>query len=108
MYTKFWEQVIDWSLRPTESKNLVMTTEYRDGKVKVIVDARDDKIKPLTNLRLSGGVSTPTGQEEARGGIDLKFEQKNSGVYEAEFKADGGRLVFHQRPEQSKEGGAQR
>ena len=32
LYGKFWEQVIDWSLRPTESRRLNMITEYRDGK----------------------------------------------------------------------------
>ena len=105
MYIKFWEQVIDWSLRPTESKNLVMTSEYRDGKVKVIVDARDDKNQPLINLSLRGGVSTPTGQEEARGGIDLKFEQKNSGVYEAVFKApEAGSYFINVQSSQKKVG----
>ena len=35
MYAKFWEQIIDWSLRPTESRRLNMTTEYRDGKIRI-------------------------------------------------------------------------
>jgi hypothetical protein len=90
MYIKFWEQVIDWVLRPTESKNLAMMTESRDGRVKVIVDARDDQNRPLINLNLHGGVTTPAGQ----GGIALKFEQKNSGVYEAEFKASDAGSYF--------------
>jgi uncharacterized membrane protein len=94
MYVKFWEQVIDWSLRPTESKSLAMTTEFRDGKVKVIVDARDEQNRPLTNLSLRGGVTPPSAKGEGPGRIDLKFEQKNSGVYEAEFKADEAGSYF--------------
>ena len=38
MYSKFWEQVVDYALRPTETGRLTMTTEYQDGKVKVIVE----------------------------------------------------------------------
>jgi hypothetical protein len=94
MYGKFWEQVIDWALRPTESKSLVMSTEFRDGKVKVIVDARDDKDRPIVNLNLRGGVTTPSGKPEGQGRLELKFEQKNSGVYEAEFKADEAGSYF--------------
>jgi uncharacterized membrane protein len=94
MYVKFWEQVITWSLRPTESKNLVMTTEMRDGKVKVIVDARDENNKPIIDLNLRGKVTTPTGKAEAQGKIDLEFKQTNSGVYEAEFKADEAGSYF--------------
>src|SRR5262249_51463744 len=52
MYAKFWEQVIDWSLRPVESKRLVMAADYRDGKVKIIVDARDENNRPISNLQL--------------------------------------------------------
>src|SRR5262249_52908462 len=31
VYAAFWEQVLGWVLRPTESGRLVMHTEYRDG-----------------------------------------------------------------------------
>jgi hypothetical protein len=88
MYVKFWEQIITWSLRPTESKNFVMTLEQRDGKVKVFVDARDDNNKPLTELVLRGKVTTPSGKAEQENRGDLVFKQTNAGVYEAEFKAD--------------------
>ncbi len=93
MYVKFWEQTLDWALRAVETGKLTMTTEYRDGKVRVIVDARDSNNRPLTDLKLRGGVTTPI---EREGGAPaavpqigpLKFEQKNSGLYEATFKAD--------------------
>jgi hypothetical protein len=88
MYIKFWEQTIDWSLRAVETgKNLVMTTELRDGKVKVIIDARKGGKKPLTEVELKGGITSPALKPGPRRPA-LKFEQKNSGIYEAEFKAD--------------------
>jgi Mg-chelatase subunit ChlD/uncharacterized membrane protein len=88
MYVKFWEQVITWSLRPSESKNFVMTLEQRDGKIKAIIDARHDNNKPLIDLDLRGKVTTPSGKAEAEGRADLEFKQTNAGVYEAEVKAD--------------------
>ena len=59
-YLKFWEQVVDWALRAVETGRMIMTTEYRDGKVKVLVDARDENNHPLTDLTLQGGVTSPS------------------------------------------------
>jgi uncharacterized membrane protein len=94
MYVKFWEQLIDWTLRPVESKRLgPLTTEYKDGKVRLTLEARDDHGKPEIHLRLRGGVTTPGGGEDARR-VELHFEQKNPGQYEAEFKADEAGSYF--------------
>jgi uncharacterized membrane protein len=91
MYSKFWEQVVDYALRPTETGRLTMTTEYQDGKVKVIVEARGDrdgkKDQPLTDLILEGGITSPSAKQDEIGKMQPHFEQKRSGVYEAEFKA---------------------
>jgi hypothetical protein len=101
MYAKFWEQVIDWSLRPTESKRLSMTTEYRDGKIRVVVEARvrDEKNpgreRPDTDLRLRAGVTGPGGRPEDAGKRqNLRFVQKNSGSYELEVKAEEAGSYF--------------
>jgi hypothetical protein len=94
MYVKFWEQVITWSLRPTESKRLNLMTEFRDGKVKVIVDARDEQNRPIDDFKLKVGLTTPAGGKAEAQKPDVKFEQKNSGVYEAEFKADEAGSYF--------------
>ena len=41
-YVHFWEYLVEWAMRPDEKNSrLQMTTEYRDGKVKVVVEARD-------------------------------------------------------------------
>lgn len=93
IYAKFWEQAIDWALRPVESKNLTMTTEYKDGKVKVTVDARNEKNQPRTDLTLRGAVTLP-GEKPDAPEVQLRFEQKSSGVYEAEFKAEEAGSYF--------------
>lgn len=94
MYSKFWEQVLDHALRPVESRRLVMTTEYRDGKVKVTVDARDENNRPLTDLQLRGAFTPPEARGDDPRRQELRFEQKNSGVYEAEFKAEEAGSYF--------------
>jgi uncharacterized membrane protein len=93
VYAKFWEQVVDWALRPTESKRLNMLTEYRDGKVKVTVEARTEDGRPDTKLHLRAGVSAP-GEPEGGKKQDLVFVQKNSGQYELEVKAEEAGSYF--------------
>jgi uncharacterized membrane protein len=92
MYTKFWEQLLDWSLRPVESTRLSLTTETKDGYVVVRVDARRDDGEPDVHLTMRGGVSTPSGRPDAA--HQLRFEQKQSGVYEAKFRADEAGSYF--------------
>lgn len=93
-YTKFWEQVVGWAVRSVETGKLAMTTEYRDGKVRVMVDARDKDNKPLTDLIMRGGVTTPSPQGDTPRKMELEFKQTNSGIYEAEFKADEAGSYF--------------
>jgi hypothetical protein len=94
MYLKFWEQVVGWSVRSVETGKLAMTTEYRDGKIRVVIDARDEKQKPLTNLKLEGAVTPPNPMANGGKPIILKFDQKNAGQYEATFKADEAGSYF--------------
>src|SRR5262249_48785775 len=64
-------------------------TEYRDGKIRVTVEARTDDGKPDTTLKLRGRVTGPGGRPDEGGQKqDVVFAQKNSGVYEAEIKAE--------------------
>jgi uncharacterized membrane protein len=88
IYLKFWEQVVGWAMRGLETDRLVLTTEYREGKVRVVVEARDENNRPLTDLKLEGKVSSPGGLAEGKAPIELKFEQRAGGYYEAEFKAE--------------------
>jgi uncharacterized membrane protein len=93
-YYKFWEQLLDWCVRAVETGNLAMTTEFRDGKIKVTIDARDQNNKPMTDLILRGRFTPPSLKAEDPRQTELKFVQKNSGIYETEFKADESGSYF--------------
>ena len=88
IYLKFWEQVVGWAMRGLETERMVLTTEYREGKVRVVVEARDENNKPITDLKMTGKVSSPLGGADGVPPVELKFEQRAGGYYEAEFKAD--------------------
>jgi uncharacterized membrane protein len=94
-YGKFWEQVITWAMRGAETDRLAVTTEYTNGKVRVRVQASDDGNKPITDLILQGGITSPKDLKDGEKKLELKFQQTASGLYEAEFKAeeDGTYLV---------------
>jgi hypothetical protein len=95
IFAGFWEQVLGWVLRPVESGRLLMNTEYRDGKIKIVVEARTQDGKPDTSLKLRGGLTPPTGKGGEPGKQkELTFVQKNSGVYEAEVKAEEAGSYF--------------
>jgi uncharacterized membrane protein/Mg-chelatase subunit ChlD len=94
-YDKFWEQLVGWACRSVETGRLSMTTEYRDGKIKVILDARDNDGKMLTDLNIKGGATPPGGaQAEGDPKVQFKFDQTRPGIYVAEFKADEAGSYF--------------
>ncbi len=94
IFAGFWEQVLGWALRPVESGRLLMHTEARDGKVRVVVEALGPDGKPDTNLRLRGGLTTPGGKDDAARKQELRFAQKAPGQYEAEVKAEDAGSYF--------------
>lgn len=93
LYAKFWDKIVDWSLRPVETGQLTMYTQIRDGKVKVIVDTRDSK-QPLDegDIVLEGSVTPPS--DQPREAAQIRFERKSADVYEAEFKAEDAGSYF--------------
>ena len=94
MYQKFWEQVINWAMREAERGRLTLTTEYKDGKVRVIADVRDDKDKPVGGLTLKGAVSLPGTLAPGEKPPAIEFRPKGGGLYEAEFTADEAGSYF--------------
>jgi uncharacterized membrane protein len=94
IYGSFWEGVIGWAVRPVESHLMTMTTEIRDGKARVVVSVRDKNGRPVNNLIIKGGITSPGKLHPDRLGEDLKFEQKKAGTYEAEFKAEEAGSYF--------------
>jgi uncharacterized membrane protein len=89
MYAKFWDQLVAWSLRAVDKgKNLQMNTEWRDGKLRIVVVARDDDKKPMSDLDIVVRFTSPVPKAGDAARPDVKLEQKNVGVYEAEVRAE--------------------
>jgi uncharacterized membrane protein len=100
MYTRFWEQMVDWSLRAVDTgQYLKLHTEIRDGKIRLSLEARDKETKvPITSLldqdELKGygikvGITFPSFKGAGDGRYrELKFQQTSGGVYEAEMPAE--------------------
>jgi uncharacterized membrane protein len=89
LYARFWDQTINWVLRPKETGEfLFLTTEQRDGKIRITVTARDADKTPLADVNLKAGITSPGFRVKDDRKSELKFEQKNAGVYEADIPAD--------------------
>lgn len=99
IYSPFWKQTVEWSLRALETGQfLYMTTEHKDGKVRVVVEAHDKDKRPLTSVDLKAGLTSPSFGEKVARKVDLKFDQKSAGTYEAEFSAEEvGSYYLHVR-----------
>ncbi|QEL18266.1 VWA domain-containing protein [Limnoglobus roseus] len=94
IYKKFWEQAITWSLRPAESGRMTVTSEYRGGRVRVTVTARDERDRPVNGLDLQGKISLPRAPKPGEKVPAVEFKRKGPGQYEAEFAADEAGTYF--------------
>jgi len=82
-YTKLMGQIVRWAMRPSgEQGKFTVTTEYKDGKVHLVITALDPNDEFLNFLRFSGSVVGPDLQP-----IDLRIEQTAPGRYTATFPA---------------------
>jgi len=98
-YLKFWENVVNYAIRGLETDKLQLTTEFRDGKVRIVVEARDENGKPITDLKLDAGLTAPGG--DAGKPTTIALQQKSGGVYVAEVKAeDAGTWLVNVRARQ--------
>jgi len=89
-YTRYWDQLVKWSLRTEESgKFLEMETpRVEDGKVKLVIRAHDKDKTALTNVKFEIGLTNPTFKDKEGKKTDVRFEQVRPGVYEAEMAAE--------------------
>jgi uncharacterized membrane protein len=94
MYQKFWENTINWAMREAERGKLTMATEYRDGKVRVVLDARDEKDKSVIGLALKGRVTTPFKPQPGEKVPSVEFKPTGAGQYVAEFDAQEAGAYF--------------
>jgi uncharacterized membrane protein len=108
MYQKFWEQVVNWAMREAERGKLTLVSEYRDGRVRITADVRDEKDRPVGGLQLKGAVTPPSPPPPGEKPPQVEFKPKGGGIYEAEFPADeaGSYFVNVQalEPERDKDG----
>ena len=104
LYQKFWEQVVGWALRAAETGRLSVLAEYRDGRVRVTVDARDEKDRPLSGVTIRGSVTPPRTDQPSRDLASprrepgesgpIEFLRTGPGRFEAEFPAEEAGSYF--------------
>ncbi len=58
-YAAFWSQVVRWSMRPVDNRNLSLNVRREEGKIKVVVDALDKESQFLNFLQIQGSVLSP-------------------------------------------------
>lgn len=80
LFGRFWTQVVRWAMRPPESEQLTVSTQEKDGIVRVVVDALDKKSEFLNFLKLKGALVRP---DMSSNPVELR--QTAPGKYEGEF-----------------------
>lgn len=95
-YDKFFAQMIRQSMRPIdESVNFSLATDYKDGRVKVVVLALDENDQLMNNLEMPGNVIGPDLK-----GQPLNVRQVSPGRYVGEFPASqSGSYLFTLMPQ---------
>ncbi len=90
-YDKFWSQMVRWSMRPSgDQGKFTVSTDYKDGKVQVVVTALDKNDEFLNFLDLSATIIGPDLKT-----FELDINQTAPGRYVGEFDApaDGNYFV---------------
>ncbi len=89
-YDKFFSQLVRYTMRPTDNQgNFTVASEVKDGKVRVVVTATDEKDEYLNFLKLSGTAVDPEMESK-----DFQLRQIASGRYVGEFDADKSGSYF--------------
>jgi len=94
VYRKFWEQLMNWVMREPERGKLTLTTEYREGRVRVVADVRDEQDRPVSGVNLRGAVATPRELAPGETAPTIEFKSKGGGLFEAEFPAEEAGSYF--------------
>ncbi len=82
-YDKFFSQLVRWAMRPSgDTGNFTISTQTKDGKVQVVVDALDKDDEFLNFLSLNAALIGPTMDPQA-----VELRQTAPGRYMGEFEA---------------------
>ena len=79
-FSRFWGQVVNWSVNAGADSNLETRIVLEDDGARIVVDARDDAGQFLDGLLLDGSALQPGGQS-----LRLQLQQTAPGLYEARF-----------------------
>jgi len=90
-FARFWPQAIEWSMRSAETGRVSIFPEVRDGRIRLIVDVRDDHEKPLTGVNLKAFVSPP---REGDNPPSATFTRTGPGRFEGSFPATEAGAYF--------------
>lgn len=90
-YDQFFSQLVRWTMRPTnDDGRYQIATQYKDGKVKVVVNALDKQDQFLNFLEMSANGVGPDLSP-----FDIKMRQTAPGHYVGEFDAtSSGNYLF--------------
>ncbi len=87
-FSRFWGQVVAWSINAGASHNLETRILLENEKARIVVDARADDGRFLDGLQLNGALLNPAGgsvriglQQTAPGRYEASFEPQNEGAY---------------------------
>ena len=87
-FSRFWGQVVAWSINTGASQNLETRIQLENEKARIMVDARADDGQFLDGLQLNGALLNPAGgsiriplQQTAPGRYEATFEPQNEGAY---------------------------
>lgn len=82
-FSKFWSQLVRWTMRQETPANFDTYTKLEGSKARIVVDALDKDASYLNFLTLQSNAIGPDNKP-----IQLKFTQSGPGKYEAEFDAE--------------------
>lgn len=82
-YTRFWNQVVRWTITEGSTNNLDTWVEHRGEQAVLVVDARDNNGNYLNGLELESAIVGPPPDYTS---VALNFQQVAPGRYEATFE----------------------
>ncbi|MBI1785136.1 hypothetical protein HYR69_08325, partial [Candidatus Sumerlaeota bacterium] len=89
-YSKFWAQIVRWSLRSPFNQNYQVETSVDGSHGKIMIDAVNTKGEFRNFVDIKGRIVSPTLEAQ-----DVTFRQVSAGRYEAEFNAqEPGTYMF--------------
>lgn len=90
-FARFWAQAVEWSLRSAETGRVSVFPEVRDGRIRLVVDVRDDQDRPLSGVTLKAFVSPPRPGAEPP---SVTFTRSGPGRFEGSFPAADAGAYF--------------